>query len=179
MDIDFFEFYGLPISFHPNKEKIKAKFYELSKQYHPDRHANESQEKQDEVLEFTTINNKAFKTLSNQNLLIPYILEKYNLLSEGDKYQLPQDFLMEMMEVNEALMELEFEPDDSKQLEITSQIKTVEAELLKELNVLTNDFEKAKDDIKNDILLKIKDIWYRQKYLLRIRESLNKFAAHP
>jgi len=29
----------------------------------------------------------------------------------------------------------------------------------------------------NSILLKVKDIWYRQKYLMRIRESLNKFRV--
>ncbi len=177
MDVNYFEFYDLPVSFHPDKEKLKAKFYELSKKYHPDRHANEPAEKQEEVLEFSTINNKAFKTLSNTNLLIPYVLGQYSLISEGDKYQLPQNFLMEMMDVNESLMELEFEPDASKQVEITRQVSAVEADLFAELNVLTNAFEEAGAQERKDILLKIRDIWYRQKYLLRIRESLNKFAA--
>lgn len=62
---DYFEFYGLPIQFNPDQNAVKANFYAFSKQFHPDFYANESEEKQQEVLELSTLNNKAYQTLSN------------------------------------------------------------------------------------------------------------------
>jgi molecular chaperone HscB len=49
--------------------------------------------------------------------------------------------------------------------------------LLAELQDATRKFDTANTDAQQEIVLKIKDIWYRQKYLLRIRESLNRFAS--
>ena len=46
---DYFEFYGLPVSFNPDPAAVKQKFYKFSKKYHPDFYINESEEKQAEV----------------------------------------------------------------------------------------------------------------------------------
>ena len=72
--VDYFEFYGLPVTFHPDAAEIKRKFYELSKKYHPDFYINEPEEKQAEVLELSTINNKAYQVLSNPQKRVHYIL---------------------------------------------------------------------------------------------------------
>ena len=175
--MDYFELYTLPVSFHVDEGQVKKKFYELSKKFHPDFYINESDEKQAEILELSTENNKAYQVLSNPLKRIEYVLQLNNLMVEGDKYQLPQDFLMEMMEVNETLMELEFDDDPLALEKIRNEIAAIEKGLFDELYQYTNQFD-AEANLENEtILLKIKDIWYRQKYLLRIRESLNKFAS--
>src|ERR1700760_3703428 len=110
--INFFEFYGIPESFHPDTTFLKKKFYELSKEYHPDFYANESDEKQQEILELSTINNKAYKTLTDPAKRLEYILRQHELLVDGARPQLPSGFLMEMMDINERLMEI----DDADQL---------------------------------------------------------------
>lgn len=171
----YFELYDLPLSFKVDEAQLKKRFYALSKAYHPDFYANESQEKQDEILELSTANNKAYKVLSDPLLRIEYILELHDMLAEGDKYTLPQDFLMDMMDVNEALMDMEFDPDPGRLLTISSEIDQLEASLFDELKLLTDEFDAKTNPDPNSILLKIKDIWYRQKYLMRIRTSLNKF----
>lgn len=175
--MDYFKFYDIPISFSPDQALVKKKFYALSKEYHPDFFVNESEEKQQEILELSTLNNKAFQTLSNPDKLLPYVLTLKNVLVDGEKYQLPQDFLMEMMEVNEGIMELEFDADEAKLKELNKNVDDFENELNAELKSLTADFEADEKADKEEGLQKIKDIWYRKKYLLRIRESIDKFAT--
>jgi molecular chaperone HscB len=175
--MDYFKFYDIPVSFSPNQALVKKKFYALSKEYHPDFFVNESEEKQQEILELSTLNNKAFQTLSNPDKLLPYVLTLKNVLAEGEKYQLPQDFLMEMMEVNEGIMELEFDADEAKLTEVKKNVDRFENELNTELKMLIADFESNNKSVEEGVLGKIKDIWYRKKYLLRIRESIDKFAT--
>ena len=175
--MDYFSFYEIPISFHPNQNLVKKKFYALSKAYHPDFFVNESEEKQKEILHLSTLNNKAFQVLSNPDQLLAYILQLKGELVEGEKYALPQDFLLEMMEVNEALMELEFEVDETQIQKITVEVDQLENQLNKELKILTTKYEAFANDNEIELLAQIKDIWYRKKYMLRIRESINRFAS--
>lgn len=175
--MNYFELYNLPVQFHPDDALVKKKFYELSRKYHPDFHANESEENQQEVLELSTLNNKAFRVLSNPLQRIEYVLSLNNMMGEGDKYQLPQDFLMDMMDVNEEIMEQEFHPDATGLSVIEKQVNEIEKTLFDDLKQYTEAFDNEPDLQNEGTLLKIKDIWYRQKYLLRIRESLSKFAS--
>lgn len=175
--MDYFKFYDIPVSFTPDQALVKKKFYVLSKTYHPDFYVNEPEEKQQEILELSTANNKAFQTLSNPDKLLPYILTLKGVLEEGEKYNLPQSFLMDMMEVNEAIMELEFDDNPEQLQSVEKNVDKIEKKLNQLYSLLIADFEQSTGEDEGEILQKIKDIWYRKKYLLRIRESINKFAA--
>ena len=175
--MNYFEFYDLPVSFNPDEQKVKRKFYELSKKYHPDFYVNEPDEKQQEILELSTLNNKAFRVLGDSGRRLEYILQLKGMLVEGEKYELPQAFLMEMMDVNEALMELEFEEGDIAVEGISVQVEAIEQSLSHELELLTRDFESQNVTQQVETLKEVKDIYFRQKYLLRIRDSLNRFAS--
>lgn len=175
--MNYFEFYDLPISFNPDQALVKQRFYALSKKYHPDFYINENQLKQDEVLELSTLNNKAFQVLKDPQKRFHYILQLKNQLAEEENYVLPQHFLMEMMDVNEALMDLEFEPDPLKIELIKNQVKDLEQDLAKELAHLTSTFDKASIDEQDGLLIAIKDVYFRNKYLWRIKESIARITA--
>ncbi|MBB2144287.1 Fe-S protein assembly co-chaperone HscB [Pedobacter sp. LMG 31464] len=175
--MNYFELYELPIGFNPDQQLVKKKFYELSKKYHPDFYINESQEKQDEVLELSTLNNKAFQVLKDPQKRLHYILNLKGQLVEGENYALPQSFLLEMMEVNEALMDLEFDPDPAKLAELKTQTEQIEKELADELQSLTLAYDSAAEENQESALKAIKDIYYRNKYLYRIKESLARMAS--
>jgi molecular chaperone HscB len=175
--MNYFQFYDIPLSFNPDQTLVKKKFYELSKTYHPDFYINESEEKQQEILEKSTLNNKAYQTLSNSAKLLPYLLSLQGVLLEGEKYNLPQSFLMEMMEVNEALMELEFDADEEGIEKSITDVELMEKSLENELSRAIAQYENEAEEVKNIVLDLIKDIYYRKKYLLRIRESIDKFAT--
>lgn len=170
---NYFEFYDLPIQFNPDQNAVKAKFYALSKQFHPDFYANESEEKQQEVLDLSTLNNKAYQTLSNAKKRLKYVLELKGIVETDEGYQLSQNFLMEMMDINEALMDLEFEPDAEKLAQVKLDVEAIEKDLSGELNDLISQFDQ--NPSASDTLLPLmKDNFYRQKYIDRIRERLVK-----
>lgn len=170
---NYFEFYDLPIQFNPDQNAVKAKFYALSKQFHPDFYANESEEKQQEVLDLSTLNNKAYQTLSNAKKRLKYVLELKGIVAADEGYQLSQNFLMEMMDINEALMDLEFEPDAEKLAQVKLDVEAIEKDLSGELNDLISQFDQ--NPSASDTLLPLmKDNFYRQKYIDRIRERLVK-----
>ena len=172
--MNYFDLYELPVSFNPDQQVIKQKFYALSKTYHPDFYINESQEKQDEVLELSTLNNKAFQVLKDEQKRLHYILELKGQLIEGENYSLPQDFLMEMMDVNEAIMDLELDAEEAKLNALVNQISEIENALSNDLKALTSSFDTRNSIDQENSLKAIKDIYYRSKYLWRIKESLAK-----
>lgn len=171
--MNYFEFYELPIQFSPNQDAVKVKFYAFSKKFHPDFYANESEEKQQEVLDLSTLNNKAYQTLTSPKKRLRYVLELKGIVETDEGYQLPQSFLMEMMDVNEALMDLEFEPDAENLAQVNTDVNAIENQLQAELDQLITAFDL--NPAESDALLPaIKDIFYRQKYIARIRERLPK-----
>ena len=172
--MNYFDFYGIAETFAPDKAALKKQFYALSKQYHPDFFANEDDARQQEVLELSTLNNKVYQTLNDPNKLTEYILQLHGLVSDGAKPQLPADFLMEMMDINERLMEVE----NAEQLaDVTGEMLAVEGDINEEMAELTNGYEGLDNTAKESRLIDIANIYYRQKYLLRIKDSLNTFAA--
>ncbi|WEK18285.1 MAG: Fe-S protein assembly co-chaperone HscB [Candidatus Pedobacter colombiensis] len=174
---DYFGFYGLPISFNPDAAAVKQQFYALSKKYHPDFYINESEEKQAEVLELSTLNNKAYQVLSDPQKRLHYILELKGLLTEGENYVLPQAFLMEMMDVNEALMDLQFDPDAVRLAALQDEVVLIEKGIADEILKLTASFDDLDETEQGESLVRIKDLYYRNKYLLRIRASINKATS--
>ena len=104
--MDYFKFYEIPVSFSPDMTEIRRKYLVNSKQYHPDFFTQESESRQDEILKLSSLNNEAYKVLSDEDLRMKYILESEKILTEENKNDIPQDFLMDMMDFNEKLMEL-------------------------------------------------------------------------
>ncbi len=172
--VDYFEFYELPVSFNPDPAVVKQQFYKFSKQFHPDFYINESEEKQAEVLELSTLNNKAYQVLSDPHKRLHYILELKGQLVDGENYVLPQSFLMEMMDVNESLMDLQFDPDPARLASLKEEIATIEKGIADEISGITASFDTQDVSVQQQSLAAIKDLYYRNKYLLRIRESINK-----
>lgn len=173
---NYFELYQLPVSFHPDAAKVKAKFYELSRQYHPDRFAQTGNTQMLEALTMAALNNKAYKTLSNPDATMAYVLKLHDVLKEEEKYNLPPAFLMEMMDINEAVSEYESLPTNET---LREQLENTLAEQFNDWNEAANKLtsQYGNNELNEPELLQIKDMYFRKKYLLRIQERINKFAA--
>lgn len=170
--MNYFEFYQIPISFKVEKAKLKKTFYLNSKKYHPDYFTLEDEEKQTEILELSTLNNKAFQTLSDFDKRMKYVLDLKGVLEVEGKNQIPQSFLMEMMEINEQLMELEFDFNMENFLAVQKQLENFELELWTKIQPTIDLFEDKPEQ--EEALVTVKDYYFKKRYLIRIKENLLK-----
>ena len=167
----YFDLFELPVAFQIDEGALKSKFLELSRTYHPDRFTLASEDEQDEALEKSTQINEAYKVLGHFDKRLHYILSEKGLLSDEGQNKLPQDFLMEMMEINETIMDLQFDPDEAKTAQAKSQIQSFDAELQASIEKAL-----AKDNaVEDEESLSIaRDYYLKKKYLTRIYENLDK-----
>ncbi len=163
IQMNYFELFGLPIGFKVDTTQLRSAFMDIQKASHPDKFTQAGEEEQDQALEKSAIANKAFTLLNNSDKILPYVLEVTGYLESEEKYALQPDFLMEMMELNEAWMDASNEAEKSK---IIEKVKTIENEIHSPVKKL---LEASKiDTISQEGMLQIKDYYYKKKYLDRI-----------
>lgn len=168
--MNYFELYDIPVSFVPDQQQLKQKFYELSRKYHPDFFTQENEFEQGEALEISSQVNKAYKVFQNRNETIKYVLQLKGLLEEEEKYQLPADFLMEMMELNEQLTDAKLEENPAKLSEVKKAIDSQEAEIYMPVKAIVERYEEGKTTTED--LQKVKEYYFKKKYLSRILAAM-------
>ena len=172
--MDFFKFYELPISFLLDERALKQKFYALSRQYHPDFHTHESSEQQQNILELSTLNTRAYKTLSDFDERVKYILEIKGLMQEGEKQEIPNEFLMEMMDINESVMDLQMDFDETLYKKTVEDVKILQAENYESVKTILENYDDSNS--KQSELEKVKEFYLKKRYLLRLEKNLSTFA---
>jgi len=174
--VNYFELYGIAESFNPDPAVVKKRYYELSRLHHPDRFATADEATKAATLRMSAVNNDAYKTLNSADATMAYILKLHQLLEDEEKYNLPPAFLMEMMDLNEVTSEWETEPANEilKQQAINALANQMEQWEIK-VKPLTQKFDAG--DHTSELLTRIKDYYFRKKYLLRIQERINTFAS--
>ena len=165
--MNYFELYQIPVSFKPDMTLVKKRFYQLSREYHPDFFGNESTTEKERVLEISAQINKAYKILSDEEALIKYILMEKGLLKEEEKYQLPPEFLMEVMDLNEMLMDAE---DRDIKHNIRLSVETMQKTIYEPVETIITNYQEGITSEKE--LLQVKAYYYQKKYLDRILAEL-------
>ena len=167
--MNYFELYCIAPSFTIDTAAVRKKFYELSRTHHPDFNGGGTATEQQEVLEKSAMINEAYKTLLNKDLLIKYILTSKGLLQEEEKYNLPPDFLMEVMDLNEQVMELD-KTDTTAVASLMATAKNLETELYEAIEPVMANY--SEDTSTEKELLQVKDYYFKKKYLDRIISGL-------
>jgi molecular chaperone HscB len=168
----YFDLFEIPVQLQVDKASLPLKYFELSRKYHPDFFIRGSEEEKATALEKSALLNKAFKTFQNPDETIKYVLQLKELLEEEEKYELPPDFLMEVLEINEELMEL----DENKILLPNLELRIIELqnEIYEPVKEIVEGYKEGTTSKKE--LLQVKDYYYKKKYLNRIRQQLNGMA---
>ncbi len=169
--MNYFELFDTPVSLKVDKKGLAQKYFELQKKYHPDFFTNASQEEQTEVLEKSSLVNKAFKVFQNPDETIKYVLQQKELLEEEEKYQLSPEFLMEVLELNEQLMEAKMEDDKFAISNVKSAINTLQSEIYEPVKEIIENYKEGVTT--QEELLQVKEYYYRKKYLNRILAGIH------
>lgn len=175
---DYFAFYGLHETFLLDEAALKASYYRLSRELHPDFHAQDTPAEQAEALRLSTLNTDAYRTLANPDARMAYLLGQHGLLEEGSaQNQLPSDFLLEVMDLNEQLMELEFEPDTTATATLDAEVTALADTLDAGIQPVLAGYVGLPADHRPVALAQVKTYYLKKRYLLRLRQQLATFAA--
>ena len=163
MSMNYYELFEIPVSPKVDKAILAKKYFELQRSAHPDYHTNATEEEKDAMLELSAHINKAFSIFKDEQKTIAYFLEQKGILSDDEKYSLSNDFLMEMMEFNEEL-------ENKDIVSAEAEIVAYQDNLLKGIQdiLILNNTEISEGDS-----LRLKDYYYKKKYLQRILDRLH------
>jgi molecular chaperone HscB len=110
---DYFTVFGLPRKLAVDAPALQRRFYELSREHHPDFHHGADAVRQAEALAASALVNRAYRALRDPLARVEYLiaLEEGREVREGatDKPKAPRELLEEMLEVQEALEEAKAE----------------------------------------------------------------------
>ena len=110
---DYFTVFELPRKLTVDGEALQRRFYELSRQHHPDFHQGANAARQAEALTQSALVNRAYRALRDPLARVEYLiaLEEGREVREGatDKPKAPRELLQEMLEVQETIEEAKAE----------------------------------------------------------------------
>ncbi|WP_187270853.1 iron-sulfur cluster co-chaperone HscB C-terminal domain-containing protein [Neolewinella aurantiaca] len=166
---NYFDFFNLPVSPRIDQKALKRQFYANSKRFHPDFHTLAEEDAREEALEQSTINNQGYKILADDDRRLKHLLDLKGVLGEEGSNKMPQAFLMEMMDINEALMELQFEDDPTARAKVDEMIASLEADFDSEVAEVLNHYDDA--TVSTTELEKLKDYYLKKRYLRRLKQQ--------
>lgn len=155
--MNYFEFYQIPEAFFIDESELRQKYHQITKQLHPDFFTTASEAEQLSALEKSTLNNQAYKTLSQLESRIAYILELHGLLENTPS--LPQSFLMQMMDINEAI-------EEGKKSLVIDEIQQFKQALWQEIEPVLKNYPHSSD--KTSDLQKVLQYYLKNKYVERL-----------
>jgi len=165
---DYFSFFGIEPQLALDLISLQQRFYELSRQWHPDRFARRPASEQMEALDNTALLNDAFRTLKDPVERAEYVLSRYGRgLEDGAGKQVPPDLLEEVFEMNMALDELK-EGDASAR----PQLESARANFTALLSEIDADLERQFlrwDSVKNaETLSAVRTLLNKRKYIVNL-----------
>lgn len=129
-----FELFGLQPGFALDAEALEAAYREIQSRVHPDRFAHAGDAERRASLQWTTRVNEAYRTLKNPVSRASHLLALHGVdVAFETNTAMPADFLMEQMELREALEDATTAKDasalDALQRRIDADKRELEAKL--------------------------------------------------
>jgi len=174
--MNYFELFELVPSIEIDKSDLRRKYYLKTREYHPDMHGLNTDDHKLSMLDKSSEINKAYKVLSDDIERIRYILEISGIEFAEGKETVPRDFLMEVMDINELILDFKMssgnggEEAERIKEDISKQLTQLKNNLQNNIEGIIKNYDYQKTDKKQ--LELIKDYYLKSKYLSRIESNL-------
>ena len=178
-DPDFFEILGAPRRYHLDLADVERSFHERSKQLHPDRHAQaDSQTRVRNALAATELN-QAWRTLKSDISRAEYLLslEGIVIADERGGPTVANSFLLEIMELREALTEARVAVDHPRVHALAADVGTRSRKVRADLAAAFADWEQpgAAEPYRRAALRNAADALIAERYFRRFLEEVEAF----
>jgi molecular chaperone HscB len=160
--MNYFELFNIPVTPKVDQSKLSKKYFDLQRKNHPDFFSDATDAEKELNIQLSADINIAYTTFKDDQKTLEYFLMLNGIIEHDEKYKLPDEFLMEMMDFNEELLEI------SKETAI-KKIKEYEMLLFNEVK---DSIENCEQQASEEALLKMKEYYYKKKYLNRILDRL-------
>src|SRR3954465_9805853 len=104
---NFYEFFGIERKLDLDESALQKRFYELSREWHPDRFSRKGPEESARAMENTALINDGYRTLRDPVKRAEYLLTEEGFpIGEQRSKDVPPELLEEVFELNMALEEM-------------------------------------------------------------------------
>jgi len=132
-----FQVFGMEPVAHVDRAVLRKRLLKLQRLLHPDFHGQAGGDQQELAEHNTAELNAAYEVLHDEAKRASFLIQKLGGPKESDERQMPQAFLMEVMEWNEALEELRDDGDaaaaKARAQELHEELKIERVRLLDEI----------------------------------------------
>ncbi|MCK4744213.1 MAG: co-chaperone HscB [Sulfuriflexus sp.] len=166
MDRNHFELFALPISFEIDKASLSARYQDLQRSVHPDKFTNATDREKRLSMQQASIINEAYQSLKDPLKRAQYLLSLKGIDVKSDSNTIMDtEFLMEQMELREALDDIMDASDPLASLEVFAG--DVEARIKVLISQLQAQFAESSEDS----LKQAEAASLRLQFLYRLREE--------
>ncbi len=180
---NFFRFFGLDPKLTVDLPDLQKRFYELSRQWHPDKFSRKSADEQAQSLEATAILNDGYRTLKDPVKRAEYMLTEEGFpIGEQRSKDVPPELLEEVFELNMMLEELKSGDEDARaQLEAAKEkFFGLRAHVDGELEKLFVKYDEsdAQSETAKQALHEIRGVLNRRRYIQNLIRDVDR-ALNP
>ena len=170
----YYELLGIPRSLHLSLDDLQERYYELSRQLHPDRFMQKPPTEQQRALDLSSALNDAYRTLKDPVKRAQYLLGQEGFeIGEQRSKDVPPELLEEVFELNMALEEMR-SGDDSARSQLEAAEKNFTGMLSAADQQLDSLFAKYDQTQSRDVLTEIRGVLNRRKYILNLVDEVHK-----
>ena len=179
----FFDFFGLKRKLSIDEADLQKRFYQLSREWHPDRFSRKSAGEQAQALEATAILNDGYRTLRDPVRRAEYLLTEEGFpIGEQRSKDVPPELLEEVFELNMALEELRGGEESARpQLEAAQEnFLQMRNEIDRQLLTRFAKYDAAESESESarQALHEIRGVLNRRRYIENLLRDVEK-ALHP
>jgi molecular chaperone HscB len=180
---DYFEFFGLDRKLVIDLGALQKRFYDLSRQWHPDRFSRRPADEQDEALQATSVLNDGYRTLRDPVRRAEYLLTEEGFpIGEQRSRDVPPELLEEVFELNMLLEELR-SGDESQRPQLNQARENfldMRSGIDSELERLFSRYDEAppESETSKQVLQEIRGVLNRRRYIENLIRDVER-ALNP